>query len=192
MKMQRINITVIGGRGVGTSSMIHRLCYQNMPSMHQPPNWHMYYQFEGLCQIRDTMCSLEDFFDRRDRRQALTDSHAVILVYRADQVKTFHMLSMYVDEIKLLVEGGQITMPNIVVVANKIDLCPEGSHAITKGMEWAATMGWKFFCVSSKLNRGIGRVFDHVYYNVRESMPAVTTVSDNHQVHQSQSCCSVM
>jgi GTPase SAR1 family protein len=163
---KRVNIAVVGGHNVGKTSLVHRICYCKMPPViKQPPNWHHCLNYRSSCQIRDTFNQSEGFIPQKDRRQSLCDAHAVILVYAADCLTSFHRLPTFIDEIECLKDSRHIMNPPvIVVVANKIDLVPDGSEALTIGSQYAKNMGFKHFNVSAKSNYYVERIFDHCYY----------------------------
>ena len=147
----KMNVTLLGSKGVGKTSLVHRLCYQNMaPEINQPPNWHTCFKIgNSMFQIRDTMGSFTDFHACRDRKQALSDSQSVVLMYDATSPESLHLLPMLIDELKCHHDSAHILhMPLTIVVASKIDLAPYGSEAVTKGMQFAKAMGVpSFLCV---------------------------------------------
>eukprot|EP00356_Strombidium_inclinatum_P003770 CAMPEP_0170492220 /NCGR_PEP_ID=MMETSP0208-20121228/11866_1 /TAXON_ID=197538 /ORGANISM="Strombidium inclinatum, Strain S3" /LENGTH=103 /DNA_ID=CAMNT_0010767927 /DNA_START=255 /DNA_END=564 /DNA_ORIENTATION=+ len=80
----------------------------------------------------------------------------VLLVYDVTNPDTFQLLRQWLEGVKARNEGRNLTG---VVVANKVDLENRAQVSSQNGQEFAASIGFEFFEVSTQQNKGVEEPF---------------------------------
>lgn len=126
---ERIRVVTMGGARVGKSAILRRWLGGPFPDKYKPTVEELYnkeYDF-GTTTLRvDFLDTAGDSQFPAMRRLSISSAHAFLLVYAADDARSFDALKACLEEIRE--QRADFTSIPIVIAGNKIDLLPVAVH----------------------------------------------------------------
>ena len=120
----RWKVVIMGGEGVGKTSLVRRFLYNSFQHRHIPTVEELYprnFCLSPSVSVRGSILDTSgtDQFPAM-RRHAILTSQAILLVYSLACPASLHWIQLRLTEIRE-VRGGKLDLP-VVLVGNKVDL----------------------------------------------------------------------
>lgn len=167
----KLTITLSGENGVGCSSFVLRLVYDNFFSNLESTIEDTYlYNFNGTdVEIFDIAPLLNLFAGEIE--DYIQKSDGFILMYSVDDLSSFEEIEILYNNIKM----SKNNMP-IVICGNKIDLEESRKISFEQGKELAEKLGCPFFETSARLNLNLINAFGSLISLIKNQQTAETKV----------------
>jgi len=172
-----IKISVLGGGGVGKSSLVI-MYIQNIFLLEYDPTIEDLYRKQVtednitfLLDILDT-AGPEEYSAMRD--QHIRDSVCIIVQYSIDSRTSFDEVDLYCERIYRIRDVDQFPM---VIVGNKIDLTTNRVISFEEGKQKAIRHNAAFFETSAKTGHNVAEVFRECIYSYARSLTPKTLSS---------------
>ena len=165
-KHKTYRLLVLGESGVGKTSLISQLLYDQIPDDHQPTVQQMYLGKFGLCgpnisiNIEDTsgayFSEFPAMFD-----MSLKSADGVLLVMDASNLESFDKVREIKDEIL----SKKVEIP-MLIAANKMDLCP---GLTIDALQKSLSIDWEcgFLECSAKESLNVSDVFKELLGQIK-------------------------
>ncbi|KAL7721180.1 Ras family GTPase RAS1 [Entamoeba marina] len=169
MQQQGLRLIVLGGGGVGKSSIVIREVQNVFVEIYDPTIEDSYRKLmvindeRVILDILDT-AGAEEYPPLRD--QYIWQSEGFIIVYSITRHVSFEEVSIFYDQF-LKVKGKDTNAP-IIIAGNKIDLENERQVTTEEGQQLADELGVDFIECSAKEDINIDELFETIALSVIE------------------------
>ena len=160
MKEYKMKIALLGGSGVGKTSILNRYMNngfeENKSTINATFNMKVIDDPNGKFKIKQIIWdtagqeiyrSLASFYYK--------DADAVLLVYDITNKSTFEDMNFWINEVNKKCQKNVL----VSIVANKSDLLNMNEISLSDGIEFANSHGARFFSSSAKCNINIAEIF---------------------------------